>query len=1076
MNHQRVCRRFPRIPGAVVGLSAALSGSMLFAAQDLQLLPEVDTISIPSPATPSPGPESTIPQPVIPQSAVPETRTPVPPLPADAGLPQAAVPDPGDVGLSEEDGEAMLRGPVHEAFAEQYNQEPVAGLIIPRKPPELVEELPPDVRPEGRDVQWISGYWAWDEDNNDFLWVSGIWRETPQGFRWLPGYWAETDGGFQWVPGTWVANQTAEIEYIETAPPASLEVGSAGQAPSANHIWIPGCWTWQTTRYLWRPGYWSQGYASWIWVPARYHWTPRGYYFCNGYWDYPLESRGVLFAPCYFRRPIYAQPGYFFTPRIVVATSALRFNFWVRPGYRHYYFGDYYGGQYAGRGLQPWHHFHQRNHGCDPLFAYYSRGRGNSFYNQINTQFTVFVNHPDRRPAHTLRDQNRWSGSRLSGNDHQHAVLGSSLSNYVQTSARRSDGPRFVRLQDDQRQSFRGDNEQFRGLIRQRREIEGLKVRSADQQGGANPGRLSSERNGQPLSDRVGQPETRGRRRGGVEAGGEDGKENETISRTDRLTLPPMRRSADRGENGDPNVTAERKTLRNRDLGTSGVSGAAADSGGGPGSDSSSSTGSAGESGSLRSSAGRERKRPGSETGDVRKVDTPVSGAGTTDADAPEAPVSRGERPRGISGRSERPSRSKGTLNGGISDAGQLPLQKNPDQSNSPDQSTDGDRAGRDRSGRGRSLGASDSAPRSLNTPPSLLPSNSGSALPSQITPPSKTESPSELSRPGELPSAVVPEADKSRGSSRTRSSGQDRRLTPGQSDGERPGIRARSFNPPGTISDSPSVIPQQEGSGAIQRSRGLGEAGGRLRGLSEGTPAGEGRFRGGRSGLPPGESLPKAMNSDPADSGRAVDPARGSRSNPGMRSYPGRRINPGLNPDSGPSPGPGTGVSSDRGISGRSGIGERSGIGTPADTGLRSGIGSGSAIGSGPAIGADSAVRSGRGRGQGQGMGRGVGPGTDGGINQGNPGGRVRGSAPMEGAGESAFSGRGSGERSYGGGRREGRSGIGDAMSPGGPTGGPAGRGAGLGGGMGRGSDRGSSDRGSSDRGSSRSRAGAPD
>ncbi len=1053
-----------------MGLSAALSGSMLFAVQELQPLPEVDTLTIPAPAIPLPGPESTNPQP-----ANAETVTPVPPSPADAGLPQTPdVADSGDSGLSEEDGEAMLRGPVHEAFAEQYNQEPAAGLIIPRKPPELVEELPPDVRPEGRDVQWISGYWAWDEDSNDFLWVSGIWRETPQGFRWLPGYWAETDGGFQWVPGTWVANQTAEIEYLETAPPASLEVGSAGQAPSANHIWIPGCWTWQTTRYLWRPGYWSQGYASWIWVPARYHWTPRGYYFCNGYWDYPLERRGVLFAPCHFRRPIYAQPGYFFTPRIVVATSALRFNFWVRPGYRHYYFGDYYGGQYAGRGLQPWHHFHQRNHGCDPLFAYYSRGRGNSFYNQINTQFTVFVNHPDRRPAHTLRDQNRWSVSRLSGNDHQHDVLGSSLSNYVQTSARRSDGPRFVRLQDDQRQSFRGDNEQFRGLIRQRREIEGLKFRSADQPGGANPERLFSDRrNGQPLSDRVGQPETEGRRPGGIEAGMEGEKEDGTISRTDRLTLPPMRRSADKGENGDPGVAGERATVRNRDLGTPGVSGT------GPGSDSPAPTGSSGESGSLRSSAGRERKRPGSETGDVGKVDTPISGSGTTNADAPEAPVSRGERPRGISGRSERPSRSKGMLNGEISDAGQLPLQKNPDQSNNPDQNAARDEAARDEAGRGRLPGASDFAPRSLNTPPSLLPSNPGSALPSQTTPPSKTESPSELSRPGGLPSAVVPEADKSRRSGRTRNSGQDRRLTPGQSDVELPGTRSRSLNPLNGNSDSPSVTPPQEGSGAGQRSRGLGETSGRLRGPSEGMPAGEGRFRGGRSGLPSGESLPKVMNSDPADSGPAVDPGRSSRSNPGMRSYPGLRNNPGQNLDSGL--GSGTGIGSDRGIGDRSGIGARSrmgagsGIGSPPGIGSRSGIGAGSEIGSGPAIGTDSAISSDRGRGRGLGTGRGIGAGADGGINPGGIGGRMRGPGTLGGAGESGFSGRVSGERSYGGGRREGRSGIGDAMSPGGPTGGPAGRGAGMGGGMGGGMGRGS-DRGSSDRGSSRSRAGAPD
>ena len=54
--------------------------------------------------------------------------------------------------LSEEDAEAMLRGPVHEAFAEQVNPDPLPGLVIAAKPPETVEEVPPEVRPDGRTV------------------------------------------------------------------------------------------------------------------------------------------------------------------------------------------------------------------------------------------------------------------------------------------------------------------------------------------------------------------------------------------------------------------------------------------------------------------------------------------------------------------------------------------------------------------------------------------------------------------------------------------------------------------------------------------------------------------------------------------------------------------------------------------------------------------------------------------------------------------------------------------------------------------------------------------------------------
>ena len=102
-------------------------------------------------------------------------------------------------------GEVLTHGPVHEAFAEPVVFDPVASPLIPNEPPPPVEELPPDQRPEGQDVQWISGYWAWDDSRNDFVWLSGIWRDIPPGCQWIPGYWSEARGGFQWVPGTWAA-------------------------------------------------------------------------------------------------------------------------------------------------------------------------------------------------------------------------------------------------------------------------------------------------------------------------------------------------------------------------------------------------------------------------------------------------------------------------------------------------------------------------------------------------------------------------------------------------------------------------------------------------------------------------------------------------------------------------------------------------------------------------------------------------------------------------------------------------------------------------------------------------------
>ena len=52
------------------------------------------------------------------------------------------------------------------------------------KPPDPIPEEPPDQKPKGDNVQWIPGYWAWDDDRQDFLWVSGCWRVPPSGRNW----------------------------------------------------------------------------------------------------------------------------------------------------------------------------------------------------------------------------------------------------------------------------------------------------------------------------------------------------------------------------------------------------------------------------------------------------------------------------------------------------------------------------------------------------------------------------------------------------------------------------------------------------------------------------------------------------------------------------------------------------------------------------------------------------------------------------------------------------------------------------------------------------------------------------
>jgi WXXGXW repeat (2 copies) len=273
--------------------------------------------------------------------------------------------DPGAPPAGPDDGTVVERGPVHEAYAQPSQVNPKPPPPVPRQPPEPVPEQPPDQRPEGANVQWIPGYWSWDADRKDFVWVSGFWRVPPPDRKWVPGHWAHGDAGWQWTAGFWMADDQHDLPIVPP-PPVSPENGPSVPAPSDDSFYVPGGWVYQDARYLWRPGFWSTAYPDWVWVPGCYRWTPAGYYFVNGYWDYPLYNRGLLFAPVWFHRPFWLTSGWFYRPRFVVS---LGFDsLFINPLWGSYYFGNYYAPFYAGLGFYPWYRYGPRYY--DPFFAH----------------------------------------------------------------------------------------------------------------------------------------------------------------------------------------------------------------------------------------------------------------------------------------------------------------------------------------------------------------------------------------------------------------------------------------------------------------------------------------------------------------------------------------------------------------------------------------------------------------------------------------------------------------------------------------------------------------------------------
>jgi hypothetical protein len=341
---------------------------------------------------------------------------------ASPGADSGAVATPGqDQGV-----QVLTRGAIHEAFAAPVVNDPKPGLLATKEPPAPVEEMPPDQKPAGQNVQWIPGYWSWDQSYNDYIWISGVWREPPPGRQWVPGYWHRVDGGSQWVPGAWVpvsqsaggaqgqAASAGQAAYVPP-PPASVEKGPSSPAPSANVFWSPGTWYWQGSRYVWQPGFWAAVQPNWIWIPPHFVWTPGGYLFVGGYWDMPLADRGLMFAPVYYAQPVYLQPAYVYTPSITIAAPGLIANLFVQPGYGHYCFGDYYAQSFVSVGIVPWFSFSfvsgvGRPIYADPLFSFYASvnvSRDPGWVTRVQQEYIVRRDNIAMRPARTYAEQTR---------------------------------------------------------------------------------------------------------------------------------------------------------------------------------------------------------------------------------------------------------------------------------------------------------------------------------------------------------------------------------------------------------------------------------------------------------------------------------------------------------------------------------------------------------------------------------------------------------------------------------------------------------------------------------------------
>ncbi len=239
-------------------------------------------------------------------------------------------------------------GPVHEGFAQPGAQVRGKGVTAPAAPPPPVDEIPPDAKPVGAGIRWIPGYWYWDADRNDFIWVCGCYRNVPPERVWEPGQWKRVNAQWTYFPGYWRPTDEGAVTSKLPEPPAPKDEDPTAPAGTSNGMWVPGYWEHKDDRFVWRPGYWPPGFEHMIWLQGQYVSTATGYVFVPGHWDYPLEERGLLFSPMYFSRAQREKRGWSYRPEYAISFGSD--SKWGRggafdsldigPGYNNYFYGD----------------------------------------------------------------------------------------------------------------------------------------------------------------------------------------------------------------------------------------------------------------------------------------------------------------------------------------------------------------------------------------------------------------------------------------------------------------------------------------------------------------------------------------------------------------------------------------------------------------------------------------------------------------------------------------------------------------------------------------------------------------
>src|SRR6185436_2654220 len=90
----------------------------------------------------------------------------------------------------------------------------------------------------------------------------------------------------------------------------------------------------------------------------------------SGYWDRPLWTRGLMFAPVWWPARAFGYPAWSYQPSYALNNSLLLTSLFINTRCNNYWFG--YGGWGSwGNNFTPWWNHRGGFHGYDPIWAYH---------------------------------------------------------------------------------------------------------------------------------------------------------------------------------------------------------------------------------------------------------------------------------------------------------------------------------------------------------------------------------------------------------------------------------------------------------------------------------------------------------------------------------------------------------------------------------------------------------------------------------------------------------------------------------------------------------------------------------